>query len=199
MRFSSLALLVVLSFSSTGCKSLAQKIEKQLGVPVQVSSEYDSCVDSQLYVLIQDFKSLSKDEQAKTAEAFREKFKMIVVQPTRVSQVIRGTEILLHYRGDSYSIAKKVIEDGRTYEGTAPVTQVSKANQILTITAESTRDEAVAWNYGTHRVTVYDEIDESSNPLFLSARQDGSVYLISENAGVGISCGQAVRLADLLN
>ena len=200
MRGLTLSMIVALSLGLAGCKSLEEKLERKLGIPVQINAASDDyCAHSQLRSLYREFKALKKDAQNQTAQALRDKVKLIIIEPTQVGQVVRGDLIALAYRSGSTTIARKTIQDSRTYEGDEPATRSSNENQILTIQAETKRDESIGHYYGTQYVSVYDRIESAADPLFLTSRQGGEVYLLEENAQVGISCGTVISLHDFLS
>lgn len=200
MRILSISVLVALSMAFVGCKSLEQKVEEKLGIPVQVMAENnDSCAYSQLRLLYKDFKKMGEIQQQQVAADLRSKVKSIVIEPTRVGQVIQGTLVTLTYSNGEYGVGQKTLFDDRTYQGESPVTRISNQNQILNIRTETVRDEVLLRRYVTYYLNVYDQIESVSDPLFNASRMSGQIYLRDENGLVGIKCGKRVSLGDLLS
>lgn len=213
MKKLSIALVTVLSLGLSACKDpknlteLRAKMQEEFGVDVVLNShDGDGCLHNQMFRIYRQYKEMGKEERRVLAEGIQADYKKIVMEPTSQSMLITGeATYLTYYRrvcGNSCynrAVATKIISDaGRlSVEGEEPYTKLDKTD-VLTITAQTKRNESLRRYYWTRSVEAYDEIESAADENFIRARQRGTVWLDEEVARPETTCGQQIDLRNLL-
>jgi hypothetical protein len=202
------AVLGSLMLTLAGCGDLVKQLEKKTGIAVTVEKGgLDACAYEQVEKLVADYQALSKAERKKAKTALQARFKQIVIRRSVVSQFIRGEATTLFYAervcgGSSCwdkPVTSKRLAGNTIVDGTAPVTQLDRSNERLTLQAQASRDESLRKLYVTRSVDVYDQADSVTDEDFILSRQLGHIYLDREIAQPTEKCGKVLGLAEILN
>lgn len=200
------AFLSVLAFAGCDDESLpglSAALQKEFGVPVNLIAPPNSeCLRQQLLSIKSDYESLTAASK-KVVAARIQRYNHIALNPTVLTQTISGDVTFLAYVRDSgqgywYTVTSKAIGDHRQYSGTEPVTKVDNKSPVLSLTAESLRDESLQKTYYTNSVDVYDRAESVDGRPFIEARQNGDIWLKSEDASAQVRCGTLVSLAAIV-
>ncbi len=206
MKYSALT-LGLLALSLTGCGDLVEQLEKKLGVAVVVEGgQLGSCAGAQAEQFLADYRALTKAKRKQVRDSIRARYKQIVVKRTAISQITRGEATSLAYvvrdcssgTCDDRRVTAKRLDGNTTVEGTAPITQVERVNERLTIQAQGARDESLRKHYFTQSVDIYDQADSATDEDFIRERQRGNIYLDREVAQPTETCGARISLAELV-
>ncbi|HTL11362.1 MAG TPA: hypothetical protein VL588_02675 [Bdellovibrionota bacterium] len=202
-------MMLTTAMATAGCDdgitATAKRIEKKLGVAVVVKAdENDACLQSQLSQLYAQYKALPKAKRSELRAKVKAKYTQIVLNGTEARQVIGGEVTQLVYTIQECNngcwdrpMGRKVIEGGLTTTGSSPATQVKADGGVLNITPGSFRDESLKRYYYTRDVNLFDQIASIQDELFITSRQNGTVWLHAEDAQVSADCGKFVDLKDV--
>jgi hypothetical protein len=204
--------LLAFSLVLVGCddelQGLAGKMQKHLGVAIEVHAAKgrEKCAATQLQRIASDYAQVSKANRKLIANELHARMKKFIIESDVQSMSVTGELTKLTYyverfgRYNSiriYPVTDKLIAQNQSVTGTVPATQLD-GKDVMTVTAQFAYDETVRREYYTRHLRLYEPIDSVTSPIFVTARQEGKVWLYEENASPLTLCGRTSGLADVL-
>jgi hypothetical protein len=203
--------LAVVTAGCENLQSVAKKIEKNFGVPVELKVKgEDSCLLAQLKGFHREYRALPAPQREQFRKTLQQRFQRIVLNPTARVQRIRGSaEVLLMVVPTGYTpgnertsiqplvLATKTLLDHRIFEGPNPATKLEK-NDRLAITAESAWDESLVSEYVTLHWDYYNAVKSSVNDeAFVRLLQERKIWFAEQLVDPAEVCGAPAPLHDL--
>ncbi|OFZ55992.1 MAG: hypothetical protein A2428_08560 [Bdellovibrionales bacterium RIFOXYC1_FULL_54_43] len=201
-------ILPLLMLFLVGCNDMKQferQVERTLGIPVTVKADSsDKCAVVQVQRFLSEYKALSNNERTTMRSQLRERYTAIEINPTRISQTIKGDALRLNFTvfsGKHSAVMKtKMAIDGRKKTGTEPVMKLIKTG-ALSLTPEATFEQSNLVTLGTSDEYVFDYISSEqtlnaiiNNPEYTYLK----IWRESEDFVQEMQCAQVISLADLL-
>jgi hypothetical protein len=203
-----LAFSLVLMGCDDDLQGLAGKMQKHLGVAVEVHAAKgrEKCAATQLQRIASDYAQVSKANRKLIGTELRARMKKFIIESDVQTMSVTGELTKLTYYVERfgryntvrvYPVTEKVIAQNQSVTGTVPATHLD-GKDIMTITGQYAYDETVRREYYTRHLRLYDPIDSVTSPIFVTARQEGTIWLYEELAKPLTLCGRTAGLADVL-